>query len=137
MSKPTFVVTFLFLCSLHVSVHARPLALSDTDLEATTAGGDLCTYFGINGPCVASMLQIINPQAPLQSQEASAPLPANGSPATLTLQASSGSLDPSRTQTATQTNSSAVPQALSSLLSKPMDFSPVGIFSRTSPGFRP
>jgi len=137
MSKLTFALTVMVLCSLHISVHARPLALSDNDLEATTAGGDLCTYFGINGPCVASMLQIINPQAPLQSYEASAPLPASGAPVTLTLQASSSSLDASRTQTATQTNSSAMPAALASLLNKPMDLSPVGIFSRTSPGFRP
>jgi len=137
MSKPTFILTCMLLCSFDLSANARPPALSDNDLEATTAGGDICAYYGINGPCVASMLQIINPQAPMQSQEVAAPVPATGAQVTLTLQASSSPADANRTQSATQTNSSAMPPTLQSIFSRPMDISPVGIFSRTSPGFRP
>ena len=127
MSKLSFVPVISVICLLHLPVQAHPLALSDSDLDDTTAAGDLCAYFGIDGPCIASMLQVMNPQALRQSQEAALALPATGGTNSLSLQASSTSPDGFRTQTATQTNSASA-QAV--LPFKGVDLSPAAIYMR-------
>jgi hypothetical protein len=136
MSKPTIVLlAFGLTLFLPHSVDAQPRTLSDKELDTISVGtGDICAWFGITGPCLASILQMTNPQNPQQNQEIAVALPANGSPVTITLQASSTSPDGFRTQTATQSNSgSNNPQ---SFLNKGLDLSPLAVYSRTSPVIR-
>ena len=133
MSKLTLVLVagFLFLTSCSTP---RMHALSDNELDNTTAAGDLCGYFGIDGPCMASILQLYNPQSPTQSQEAALPLSAAGGTSSLALQATSSSPDGTRTQTATQTNSTSSQPGIPT---RGIDLSPTSIYTRTTPSPRP
>ncbi len=89
--------------------------LTDAALDSVRAGVDLCGAFGINGPCVGSVLQIYDPALPSNpscgglpgtstncvSSLTSSPLPPGGS---VTLQQSFRVDGPATFQSVSQTN---------------------------------
>ena len=138
MNRPSYhcaiflAVALISQTAISESVRPQMVQLSDSELDAITVGSDICAFFGINGPCVASALQLFNPQGPPQLQAIAVPLPSHGT-VSLSLHAASSSPDGSRVQIATQMNSVS-PQPL---LGGNPDFSPPALLLRTTPIIRP
>lgn len=118
-------------------VSAKIVALTDNELDGIVVGADVCElFFGIKGPCIASALQLFNPQAPPQSQSVALPVSSNGT-VTLSLHAASSSPDGSRSQIATQSNSLSTQGSLAGLSALRADLSTTSILVRTMPIVHP
>jgi hypothetical protein len=63
MSKFTPIIVILLLCIIRPPASGQPPALSDAEIDPVGAGFDFCGFFGINGPCVASSLQLFTPDS--------------------------------------------------------------------------
>jgi hypothetical protein len=136
MSKLTAIPVILLLCIVYRPVYGQPPALSDAELDTISAGFDFCPLFGINGPCVASALQMFDPAAPPVSLQTAVPASGTGS-VTLTHQSSVAS--GAYAQSASQSNT-ATPLYLPNpqvLFERGADLSPTSLLLRTAPGFRP
>ena len=134
--RAAFLATALMVMSTGLgSVHAAMRPLADVELDAVTVGFDYCALFGVQSPCVASALQLFNPQSAPQSHIIALPLPSNGT-VTLSQQASSFSPDGTRFQIATQVNS-ASNKALAQSFAGKVDLSPETLLLRTAPIIHP
>ena len=51
----------LTLLALGCAQSKTKMLLTDKQMDEITAGTDLCPLFGINGPCVGSLLQVYDP----------------------------------------------------------------------------
>ena len=128
--RAAFLATALMVMSTDLgSVHAAMRPLADVELDAVTVGFDFCALFGVPSPCIASALQLLNPQSAPQSHIIALPLPSNGT-VTLSQQASSFSPDGTRFQIATQMNSAS--NTAQSFAGK-VDLSPGTLLLRTAP----
>ncbi len=61
MRKLMTLILTAVLLTLPAAAHAERQVLTDTELDEITAGGDVCSMFGLSSPCTVSYNEVVQP----------------------------------------------------------------------------